>query len=141
MKTQSDSPLVVYTGRYCESEILSGPEKAAKRIFEIHSKSYKTAFVQYFFDGNKYNIIKKLFGKEITVLNQNSVLYTAGLFRFIPLLFKLRPDIVHIINFERFAVLTFYVRILRRFKVIYNEHGVIAYENSEIKKSGYFYSL
>lgn len=141
MRTQSDNPFVVYLGRYREGEILSGPEKTAKRIFEFHSKDYRTAFIQYFFDGEKYGVIKKLFGKKSVKANENAIVYTVGLFRLIPLLINLKPDIIHIITFERFAVLTFFARLFRKFKVIYNEHGVIAFENAEIKKSGYFYSL
>src|SRR5260221_7328668 len=141
MKNQNDNPFIIYTGRYTEGEILSGPEKTAKRIFELHSKYFKTAFVQYFFDGSRYGIFKKLFGKESKQINNNAVLYTVGLFRYSFLLLSLKPDIIHIITFERFAVLTFFARMLRKFKVIYNSHGVIAYENEKIKKSGYFYSL
>ena len=141
MKTRSGDPLIVYIGRCTQSDILSGPEKTAKRIFELHSAQYKTVFIQYFFDGNKYGIIKKLFGKESEQINENAVLYTIGLFRFIFLLRSLKPDIVHIITFERFAVLAFYTGLFRKFKIMYNGHGVIAYENSVIKKSGYFYSL
>lgn len=141
MKTRKDNPLVVYIGRYNEGEILSGPEKTAKRIFSLHSKQYKTVFVQYFFDGNKYGFIKKLFGKESKSINENAVLYTVGLFRYVFLLIHLKPDIIHIITFERFAVLTFFARLFKKFKVIYNVHGVIVYENAEIKNSGFFYSF
>jgi len=56
---------IVYIGRYNESEILTGPEKVAKRIFHNMTKiNSNCVFVEYFFDGAKYNIWKKLFGKE-----------------------------------------------------------------------------
>ena len=87
---------VVYIGRYNDTEILSGPEKAAKRIFNEHIKHCEGTFIQYFFDGRKYGIIKKLFGKDFKELN-NSKVYTLGLFRIVPTLIKLKPRIIHFI--------------------------------------------
>jgi glycosyltransferase involved in cell wall biosynthesis len=141
MKTGKDKPGIVYLGRYNDSSMLSGPEKTAKRIFDIHSKNNKTTFVQYFFDGRTYGLIKKLFGKESIELNDNSVLYTVGLFRIIPLLFNLKPDLIHIITYERFTIFAVFYRIFKKVKIIYNEHGIIAFENNVIKHVPYWYKL
>ena len=91
---------VVYIGRYNDTEILSGPEKAAKRIFHEQIKHCEGTFIQYFFDGRQYGLIKKLFGKDVKDVH-NSKVYTLGLFRIVPLLIKLKPQIIHYISYER----------------------------------------
>ncbi|HEY3251488.1 MAG TPA: hypothetical protein VGK25_10265, partial [Ignavibacteria bacterium] len=72
---------IVYIGRYNESEILSGPEKTAKRIFDISLQDYDSVFIQYFFDGTKHGAFKKLFGCEKKLFNEGIVIYTSGLLR------------------------------------------------------------
>ena len=64
MKNLANKPKVVFIGRFNKSEILSGPEKFAKRIAQKHSQINETQFIEYFFDGNIYGIKDKLFGKE-----------------------------------------------------------------------------
>jgi glycosyltransferase involved in cell wall biosynthesis len=139
MKTTKNNLNVVYMGRYNGAEILSGPEKTAKRIFDLRFAETKTSFIQYFFDGRKFGLFKKLFGMDSVALNDNAKLYTAGLVRIIPLLFKLKPDLIHMITYERFEVIAIIFKLFSRVKIIFNMHGVIAYENSVIKKSSFFY--
>ena len=67
-------------GRFTEGDILSGPEKTAKRIFTEHSKFSPTTFIQYFFDGRKYGLSKKLWGKDSHLSGRNSAIFTAGVF-------------------------------------------------------------
>lgn len=126
---------IVYIGRYNVEELLSGPEKVAKRIFSEYSKNKPGVFIQYFFDGNKYGFWKKLFGKEELNLNNSQTLYTAGLFKIYKLLKHIKPDIIHIITFERIAVLAVLYKLFNKVKIVYNEHGVIAYENAKLKKT------
>jgi glycosyltransferase involved in cell wall biosynthesis len=141
MRKGKDNASVIFMGRYNESEILSGPEKTAKRIFGFRSKETESVFIQYFFDGRIFGIRKKLFGRKLQKLDNNSTLYTVGLLRLIPLLISLKPGLIHIITFERFAVLCFVYKIFSKVKIVYNSHGVIAYENQEIKNQPYFYKL
>ncbi len=131
---------IVYIGRYNESEILSGPEKTAKRIFSEHIKKNQSVFIQYFFDGSKYSTLKKLFGKEIQK-NNNGEIYTLGLFRILPCLFKFKPEIIHFIAFERFGVIALFYKLFRRVKFVYNAHGIIVFENNELKTVSFFYKL
>ena len=140
MSARKDNLNIIYIGRYKKSEVLSGPEKVAKRIFEYHSRKNRTCFIQYFFDGSKDGLFKKLFGFDEEVVDGGSKIYTAGLFKVYSILRKIRPDIIHIIAFERFAVIAVLYKVFNKVKIIYNEHGVIAYEN-EIKDNGYFYSV
>lgn len=140
MKKENGNIKIVFIGRYNESETLTGPEKAAKRIFNEHSARHETVFIQYFFDGSRYGFIKKLFGREETDFN-NSKIYTLGLFKIIPLLIKLKPEIIHFINFERFGIIAMLYKIFTGSKAIYNSHGIIAFENNELKTVSRFYRI
>ena len=127
---------IVYLGRYNDSEILSGPEKTAKRIYAECANQHDPLFIQYFFDGKKYGLIKKLFGYE----SDNNII-TVGLVKLFFLLLKLKPEIIHIITFERFAYIAVLYSLFKRVKIIYNSHGIIKYEDSEIKHEKTFHRL
>lgn len=135
MKTGRDKLNIVYAGRFNESEILSGPEKTAKRIFTEYSIDNNAYFIQYFFDGNKYTLWKKLFGKETKYINNTSIVYTLGLFRIFGVLNEMKPDIIHIITFERFAAVIIFYRMFHKIKIVYNEHGIVTFGNYKIKKT------
>jgi glycosyltransferase involved in cell wall biosynthesis len=132
---------VVFFGRFNESEILSGPEKTAKRIFEKYSQNSPGIFVQYFFNGKIHSVWQKLFGRKTKIINDNAVVYTLGLFRVYTFLLKHKPDIVHLITFERFAVIVYLYKIFNSMRLLYNSHGVIAYENNTIKKVSSWYKF
>ena len=140
MKNQNTKVDIVYIGRYNESEALSGPEKTAKRIFGLSAQKYSSVFIQYFFDGNKYSLGKKLFGLEESVTQENLKIYTSGLIRLFILLLKLKPKLIHIITFERFASFAVYYARLKKVKTIYNSHGIITHEDSYIKHENKRYS-
>ncbi len=130
--------MIVFAGRYNASEILSGPEKVAKRIFHLQAKKEKTIFIQYFFDGRIYNLWTKLFGKEIFFINEESYVITVGLLRIFSVLIKIKPQIFHIITFERFALILYIYKIFSKTKFIYNIHGLITFANYNIKKVSLF---
>jgi glycosyltransferase involved in cell wall biosynthesis len=134
MKQESGKIDVVFLGRYNDSEILSGPEKTAVRIFYEHTKYNKSVFIQYFFDGRKYGFLKKLFGKEKKKRVNNSDVLTLGLLKTFTALIRLKPEIIHIITFERFAVTAFLYRFFCKTNIIYCAHGIVTYENTELKK-------
>jgi glycosyltransferase involved in cell wall biosynthesis len=140
MKREKDKLNVVFLGRFNSGEMLSGPEKAAKRIFNEHSKNNKTTFIQYFFDGDKYSLSKKMFGIEEEKFNNRTV-STAGIFKVYTLLRRIKPDIIHIITFERFALTALIYRFFNKVSILYNEHGVIAYENSKLKQLSFWHKL
>jgi len=134
---------IIFVGRFVESEILTGPEKFSKRIFEnIRSwvPSVTVLFIQYFFDGRKHSLREKMFGFLETEYNGLKV-YRAGLFSFYRLLKKLKPAIIHITVFERFAVIALLYSLLNRTKIVYTCNGVVRYENSELKKVSFLYRL
>lgn len=132
---------LLFVGRYNDNEILTGPEKSAKRIFAEQAKRSESYFVQYFFDGNRHPLIKKLFGYEEKIIHGKSKIITAGLIRFIFLLLKLKPEFIHLITYERFYVTVFFYRLFRKVKIIYNVHGVIVYEQSLQSNKGFLYGL
>jgi glycosyltransferase involved in cell wall biosynthesis len=120
---------ILYIGRYNFSEKLTGPEKVAKRIFDISSTRNDAVFLEYFFDGSVYGMWKKLFGYE----KVETKIYRIGLFRILNFILKFKPDIIHIITFERFAVIAYLVKIFLKTKIIYNVHGIAVYENKKFK--------
>ena len=121
---------ILFLGRYNESSVLTGPEKVANRIFNKSAYDFETAFITYFFDGRKYSLFKKLFGKEKISETGNRNIYRMGLLRILDFIFNFSPDIVHIITFERFAGFSFFHKIFPSARIFYTVHGIAAYENS-----------
>jgi glycosyltransferase involved in cell wall biosynthesis len=134
LKTGREKIDVVFMGRFSRRDILSGPEKTAKRIFEEHTKFYNSCFMQYFFDGSQYTTAKKLFGREKEHEINGSNVLTLGFFAAVKTLVKFKPAIIHIITYERFAIAALTYKLFFGAKIIYNVHGIIAYENYELKK-------
>ena len=134
MKRTKDNINVLFAGRYPEGGVISGPEMTAKSMFEEHCVNNNSLFMQYFFDGRKYSFFKKLFGR---IEEQDGRIITLGIFRIIPELRRKHPEIIHLITYERFAVIFYIYKLL--FKVMYNSHGIVRYENSELKKIPAFY--
>ncbi len=122
----------MFIGTYNESEILTGPEKVAKRIFNEYALTQPAVFLEYFQDGKKYGLFKKIFGKEIVRESNDSQIIRTGIVYFVFYLFYFRPDIIHIITFERFSQIAFYFKRLLNYKIIFNLHGIVYYENTEL---------
>ncbi len=120
---------VIFIGRYNDSEIFSGPEKVANRIFYEHTLKEHSYFLEYFFEGNLYSYFQKLFGKKIIKKVNNGKVIKFGIFPLILFLFREKPDIIHMISFERFALAVFFYKIFSKVKIIFNVHGVVQYEN------------
>ena len=123
----------VYLGRYSDCEPLTGPEKVADRIFSEHSKNNDTEFITYFFDGKKYGFWKKLFGFEKVSDKGMGRVVRLGIVACFFRLISMRPENIHIINFERFAVAALIYKKLFDVEVIYTVHGIAEYENESFK--------
>ncbi len=132
---------VVFLGKYNVTEYLTGPEKVAKRIFSEYTKSESSVFIEYFFDGRKYGLIKKLFGNEIVLKQGNSTVLRLGVIKVLLYFLKQKPDIIHIITFERFAITAFLYKIFCKVKIVYNIHGVVIHENTKYNKVNRFYYM
>ena len=130
MNLESEKIKIIFAGRYNSSEILSGPEKVAKRIFSNLYDKTDSVFIEYFFDGSKYSAWQKLFGRERVIDNHNNQIFRLGIFPILILTIKFKPKIVHILSFERFAIMFYLLKFILRFKVSYTINGIVAYENS-----------
>lgn len=130
---------ILYAGRYDEAG-KSGPKQFAAGLFNEYCKTNKAVFIEYFFDGRKYSVFKKLFGSETREL-MNGKIITAGLFRILPLLISLKPGIIHLLTFERFAVLFYIYKMFFKVRIFYNSHSVVYYENSVLKSNSRFYTF
>lgn|GEM_PF-1123769 len=120
---------IIFAGEYNNSEILSGPEKVAKRIFNEFTKKQDSLFITYFQDGAKYGFIKKLFGFEEVCKVNNSRVVRCGIFRLILLVLKENPDIVHFINYSRFLLVFVMLKAIIEYKIVFNLHGVLKLEH------------
>lgn len=120
---------VVFAGTYNPGEKLSGPEKVAKRLFEFYTQNHKSVFIDYFLDGKKYGTAKKLFGYDLVQKVNGSQVLRLGLFKLILEVIKYRPKIIHLITYERFYSILFFLRPFLGYKIIYNVHGIRIIEN------------
>lgn len=132
---------ILFIGRYNESEILNGPEKVAKRIFSKSTNEFETAFITYFFNGKESSIYKKLFGEELFNGPGEHKIYRLGIFKIIPFMFKYKPDITHLITYERFSLASLIYKKYSNSKMYYNVHGIAAYENANNSKANFFLKL
>ncbi len=127
-------------GCYNNSEVLFGPEKVAKRIFnEFSKKNTDVTFIEYFLDGTKYGIREKLFGYEKYYNEYGKEILRLGIFRLIIELFKRKPKIIHIFNFDRFPLVAFLFRPFLNYKVYITIHGIASYEMEIAKKNMWNY--
>lgn len=132
---------VVFLGRYNLDVILPGPDKVARRVFDTYCQTDKSVFIEYFFDGTKFGYKEKLFGKETVLEDGNKKVLKLGLIPFIIFLFSYKPDVIHIITFERFALLAFLWKFLSSCKVIFTMHGVVSYEDKNFRPAKKFHLL
>lgn len=115
----------MFMGSYESGEVLPAPTIVAKAIFDKFSKLNHTAvYVCYFQDGKKYSRFQKLFGKELVEEN----VFRCGIFRLFGMVFKFKPDIIHLSTLEMFYVVLFPLKLLIKTKFIYTVHGIASYE-------------
>ncbi|MFZ4589609.1 MAG: glycosyltransferase [Ignavibacteria bacterium] len=120
---------IIFLGAYNTNEILPGPHKVAKRIFEQYSKTNKTVFINYFQDGKKYSLFQKLFGSNIIDEVNGSPVIIMGIITLMLYIIKWRPKIIHLLNYERFIIFAIFLKMILRFKLFYTVNGIIAHEN------------
>ncbi len=99
----------------------------------MHALENETEFITYFFDGNQHGIWKKLFGYDTIAMENNDKVIRCGI---VSVLFRLiiqRPDVIHIVNYERFAKAALLFKKFSKTRIIYTVHGIAAFENSSFK--------
>lgn len=120
---------VFILGRYISDKFPPAPVKVAQRIFdELTKQKYDVTFIEYFFEGKKYNIFSKIFGKETSVTNIGGTVLRLGILRLAYFLLQSKPDVIHIITFERFPLIAFLLLPLLKYRIFYSTHGVFKYE-------------
>ncbi len=119
---------IVLVGRYGEGEILSGPEKVAKNIFsQISILNPNSKFLTYFFKSGKRRKAKVLiFGSE--TISTNPSICRFGIFKLASEIIKNKPDLVHLVTFERFELIVVFLKFFLKFKLVYTIHGIYKYE-------------
>ncbi|MBM4157161.1 MAG: glycosyltransferase family 4 protein [Ignavibacteria bacterium] len=141
MKKSKNKIRVVYVGSFEKEEILSGPEKVAKRIFTEFSGEEKSLFITYFQEGKKFGYLKKLFGNETICKINKSEVIMCGLFPFLIKIISVNPQIIHLITFSRFAVIVLVLKYFMVFKLFFNLHGIVTHENRYFRKESKFTEL
>lgn len=127
--------IILFLGTYNKGEILTGPEKFSKRIAHALSDlGHQTTFICYFQDGSRYSLRKKLFGREVILDSNSERIQRLGVVHIANLLLFGNPGIVHITNFDRFAILAFLLRRIAGYKIVYTVHSVLAMEYSHYWK-------
>lgn len=135
MSTELKKTKIIFTGRYNETEKMSGPEKVAKRIYSELQEMTDSVFIEYFFDGSKYSIWQKLFGSGRIIDAKNKRVFRLGIFQILLFMINFKPKIVHILSFERFTLIFFFFKFFLRFKISYTINGIVVFENSAFRKN------
>ena len=122
---------IVLLGRYNASDILTGPEKVAKRIFEsVHRNKVEITFVDYFFkEKHSKQYLSRFFGKQ--TIQKSPLVVRFGIVRMILFLIKEKPDIIHLVTEERFMSFVLFLKIFFKGKIITSLHGILRYEIEE----------
>ncbi|MBX7043072.1 MAG: glycosyltransferase family 4 protein [Ignavibacteria bacterium] len=123
---------IAFVGRYEHGEILSGPGKVAARLFEEACKKHDAEFITYFFDGRVHGMQEKFFGRKEHSDGSGRVV-VMGIVPMMRHLQRTSPDIIHIVNFERFASALKYVKPLVSSTFVYTVHGIAATENGRFR--------
>jgi glycosyltransferase involved in cell wall biosynthesis len=124
---------IVYLGNYNSSENLKGPEKVAKRLFHFMNElNINVVFLEYYFkfypDFNQFN---RLFGKK--VINENPKILRLGLINLLLFLKKERPDIIHIVTYQRFIIIYLSIKSFFKSRLVTTMHGLLAYETKKLR--------
>lgn len=117
---------IILLGRYNESEILSGPEKIAKRIFHyLLLRNYNIIFCDFYFkDRKNATLLNRLFGFE--KLNEN--VFRTGIFKLLLLTISKDVKIIHVLTLERYQIILFLLKKLLRIHIITTLHACVKYE-------------
>lgn len=125
-----DKREILLIGKYGQSSIPTGPEKAAKNLFAQLQKSYSSVgFISYFFKTiEQTTIYKRLFGSELI----SKKIFCMGWIRMLIYLLIKQPDVIHFVNFERFVTPLFFVKPFLKSKFIVTIHGLVKNEKSNV---------
>lgn len=120
---------IILLGRYNNSEILTGPEKFAIRLFQfLKKKNCDVTFVDFYFKSQQNsNFLNRLFGYES--INKNA--FRAGIIRIIIYLLHQKNSVIHVVNLERYQIPIFLLLAFSRLNIITTLHACIKHELSD----------
>ena len=130
---------IALIGRYGEGDIIPGPERVARELYQQFKKNnIDVTFIEYFFTSySDYSFLKKIFGKK---KKGNNVLRLGIL----PLIFRLlkeRYDVIHFINTQRFQIIIFSLKQFLKAKFVSSFHGFCKNETKLISVKRSFLDL
>jgi len=119
---------IYFTGKYNISELLSGPEKVAKRLFQyVSAINSQTEFITFgFIEGNRRKM-NEIFLQE-NIIQDKPVILKLGLLKIIFRLLHEKPEIVHIVTAEKYLIPLLLLKSIFRAKFIYTIHGIYKFE-------------
>jgi len=125
---------IILTGRFNNTEILTGPEKIAKRLFHFLSlRNCEVIFCDFYFKNkSNANIFNRIFGFSKSE-NENNVI-CVGIVRLIFILLKKSPVILHIVTLENYQLFIFLLKYFLKIRIIITFHGSIHYEMKNSKQ-------
>ena len=126
---------IALIGRYGEGDIIPGPERVARELYQQFKKNnIDVTFIEYFFTGySDYSFLKKIFGKKKV---EDNVL-RLGILQIIFKLLIEQYDVIHFINAQRFQIIIFILKQFLKAKFISSFHGLYINETKliNVKKS------
>lgn len=121
-------PKIVLFGRYLSKDSLPGPYKVTNRIlFNLTKLSKETVLIEYFFKEKKIRGIYSLLFGSLTI-SENPKVKRLGIVKIILFLYKYRPDIIHILNSEKFIIPLFLIKFLYKAKWVTTKHSILKYD-------------
>lgn len=118
---------IIFLGRFNNSEILNGPEKVAKRLFnQLALNNIKVTFIEHFFNSGQKRFLNRWLGYK--VIKTNPKVLRLGILRLFWYLIFQQPEIIHIISAERFIIPLFYYKFLLKSKIITTLHSILKEE-------------
>ena len=107
----------------------------ARRIAdEMILLGHHVYFYEYFFSGRSYGYWTKLFGYDTIEISAGRYIFRVGIVPFIFVILRRRFDVIHIITFERFAVIVLLMKWFVGSKVVFTVHGIVRHENQYLRK-------
>ena len=128
-----DMRKICLVGSYNETELLRGPDKVARRVADaLAALGHRVCFFEYFSSGERYGYWSKLFGNECVKNSGSFSVFRVGVFPFMFALLSNRFDVIHIITFERFAVLVLLLKPFIKASVAYTVHGIVLHQHRNL---------
>jgi glycosyltransferase involved in cell wall biosynthesis len=134
--TQQQDLEVCFVGRYNTTELFRGPEKVARRVTDtMMTLGHHVSFYEYYFSGKTYGYWRKLFGKECIKQSERLAVFRVGIFPFMGAMICRQFHVIHIITYERFAIVSFLAKLFHRTPVVFTVHGIVRHQHATFQRA------